>query len=255
MLLAALLLLAPGQFTEYTLRPQWEAATGSVQTADFQGFASGTTITDQYAALGMTFTQGDEYVRISANYSRDNHGIDGNGDVEISFSSPQNAIGCDFPGGMQLDLYSGPNLIYSSNVFGGVGIIGFAGIVAQQNFDRVVISDWTDSFAHLDDVSIGAGFLLAQTGVCPGPVTLDTFGGTPNGTVAILYGLPGSTTKLSGVCAGTVVSLYSPRLGFLIPSNGSGAASFSFNSPGAACGRILQAVDLSTCRTSNTLVL
>ena len=229
--------------------------TGSVQTADFQGFPSGTTISDQYVPIGMVFTQINEIVRVSANYSRDNHGVDGNGDVEIRFLTPQNAIGCDFPGSLQIDLYSGPNLIYSSNIFGGVGIITFAGIVAQQNFDRVVISDWTDSFAHLDDVSIGAGFLLAQTGGCPGPVTLETFGGTPSGTVAILYGLPGSTTKPSGVCAGTVVSLYSPRLGLLITSNGSGAASFSFNAPGAACGRSLQAVDITSCRTSNTLVL
>ena len=99
MLLSALLLLpAFSQVTEYTSRAAWEAVVGTPQCADFTGYGSGTVITNQYASIGMTFTQGDDTVLVSGAFVTDGVGVNCNGDMEIVLSSPHTAIGCDFPG-------------------------------------------------------------------------------------------------------------------------------------------------------------
>lgn len=76
-----------------------------------------------------------------------------------------------------------------------------------------------------------------------------------NVCVALIYGWPGSTTKPNGVCAGTTVGLSNPTLAIVIAANGAGAASLTFNAPAGACGRSVQAVDLSSCSTSNLVTL
>lgn len=257
MLLATLILLPCSmQVTEYTARPAWEAAVGTVSTADFVGYSNGTFITNQYSGIGMTFTQGNDAVYVSGAFVVDGVGVNCNGDMEITFATPQNAIGIDFPGAIHINVYSGANLVHSSSNFAGSGAGFFAGLTSVSSFDRAVISDWFDSLAYVDNVSIaGGGFTLAKSGFCPGPVNLSTTGGTPSSSVAIIYGGPGSTTKPNGVCAGTTVSLSNPQLAAVIFANGAGSAGLSFNAPAGACGRSIQAVDLSTCQTSNVVIL
>jgi hypothetical protein len=112
-----------------------------------------------------------------------------------------------------------------------------------------------------DDFEVNGGcggppaFTLAASGSCPGPMTLDTTNGTASGSVVILYGNAGASTKPSGVCAGTTVGIANPTVGAIIGANGSGAASLSFNAPGGACGKTVQAVDISSCTPSNTITL
>lgn len=101
----------------------------------------------------------------------------------------------------------------------------------------------------------GPSFTLAKAGSCPGATTLSTSNGTAGGAVAILYGNAGSSTKPSGTCAGTTVNIANPTLGAIIVANGSGAASLSFNAPAGACGKTVQAVDISTCGVSNAVTL
>lgn len=96
---------------------------------------------------------------------------------------------------------------------------------------------------------------LGKTGTCPGPVTLSVTNATANASVAILYGLPGVFVKPSNPCMGLVLNIANPTLGGVIPTNGLGNASLSFNAPPAACGRTVQGVDLATCAPTNPIVL
>lgn len=113
----------------------------------------------------------------------------------------------------------------------------------------------------IDDVeTIGSGpppFTLANTGTCGGPVTLDTTNGTPNGNVAILYGLAGTFTQNNAnkPCLGLTLDIGAPTLGGVLTANGSGAAQLNFNAPVGACGATVQAVDISSCTKSNAIVL
>lgn len=256
-MLIPLLLLLPSlaQVTEYTSHAAWDAAVGSSQCADFTGLANGTLITNQYSGIGMTFTQGNDAVLLSSAFTTDGAGVNCGGDMEIVFSSPQTAIGCDFPGALHFNIYSGNTLVWSSSNFAGAGTGFFAGLVSTATFDRAVISDWFDGLAFVDNVCIGGGFSLRAAGACPGPMTLTTTGGSANSAVAIIYGGPGSTVKPGGTCAGTVVSVSNPKLAAILVSNGSGTASLGFNAPAGACGRTVQAVDLANCGTSNTITL
>jgi hypothetical protein len=257
MLLATLLLLPSlAQVTEYTSRAAFDAAVGAQQCADFTAYSNGTVITNQYASIGMTFTQGNDTVLVSGAFVVDGVGINCGGDMEIVFSGPQSAIGCDFPGALKISIYNGATLIWSSTNFAGSGSGFFAGLVSSVSFNRAVITDWVDGAAYVDNVCIaGGGFSLSKSGACPGPMTLATAGGTPNTPVALVYGLPGSTTKPSGVCAGTTVAIANPTLAAVIGANGAGVATLTFNAPAGACGRTVQAVDLGACTTSNTITL
>lgn len=98
-------------------------------------------------------------------------------------------------------------------------------------------------------------FTLAKSGTCPGSVALFTSNGTPFNLVAILHGTAGSFTKPSGTCAGLTLGIASPKVGGIIGSDGSGAASAALNSLASWCGRTVQAVDLATCTASNTITL
>ena len=98
-------------------------------------------------------------------------------------------------------------------------------------------------------------FNLTKAGTCPGLVTLSTAGGTANTPVAIVFGNAGTFTKPSGACAGITLGISQPTLGAMLNANGSGAASVSFNTSPAYCGRTVQAVDVSNCTASNTIVL
>lgn len=154
---------------EYTDRLVWEAAVGAFDTIDFTGFADGTTITNQYSGLGATFTDGNDTILTNAAFVLDGVGLDAHGSITILFSTPIMYIGVDFPGALHIDLFSGGKLIYSSSDFAGSGSGFFAGI-SDEAFDQVVLIDWVDGLAFIDNVSFGipapsAMALLALAGV------------------------------------------------------------------------------------------
>lgn len=260
MLLPLLLSLSClAQATEYTDRASWEAAAGPSSTANFTGFADGTPITNQYSSLGMLFTQGNDTVLSTGAFVVDGKGVQCNGDMEIQFAAPVSSIGADFPGALQITLYSGASLVYSSSNFAGSGSGFFAGLVSSTPFDRAVIKDWFDQQAYVDNVSVGgaSGLTLAMQGSCPGAVTASVTGATPGGSVAVvLAATPGAFVIPSGSCAGTALGLGSGiSLVTVITANSNGEASLSGNLPPALCGRLLQVVDLSSCDTSNVVTL
>ncbi len=96
---------------------------------------------------------------------------------------------------------------------------------------------------------------LTITGNCPGAITISITNATPRGNVGIVHaGGPGSVRIPNGnPCAGTTLGLNaSAQLFRTIRANGNGVASINLNAPTNACGRYVQAIDASTCRTTNT---
>lgn len=124
----------------------------------------------------------------------------------------------------------------------------------------VILGQGTPDQIEIFDLAVNGtcgppGFMLTKTGTCPGPVTLSSSNGTPNRPVAVLYGNAGSFTKPSGACAGLTLGIQNPTLAVMLNNNGAGAASVSFNTTAAFCGKTVQFVDVQTCTASNTVTL
>ena len=116
---------AYGGVMEFTDKDAWIAAVGGFTTVDFVGFPSGTFITEQYAGLGIHFTDGNDSIPPFGpiSFPNDGWGLDGNGDINVSFDSPQLWIAVDYPGGIQFELLWQGQLVYTSSqlVPGGIG--------------------------------------------------------------------------------------------------------------------------------------
>ena len=93
------------------------------------------------------------------------------------------------------------------------------------------------------------------TGSCPGPVTLDVSGATPNGTVGIFGGQPGALTVPGGPCEGARLGLADAQLLTTLQADVSGDVSLSGDLAAQACGSAIEAIDLATCDTSGALTL
>ena len=107
----------------------------------------------------------------------------------------------------------------------------------------VYVFDWT-------------GPVLSLAGSCPGPMKLSLAGATRKGLVALAGAqAEGSFTVPGGQCPGLLLSLEQPRLLTTAVTRGNGSLSFTRDVPPAACGTILQTVDIVTCTTSNTVAI
>ncbi len=161
-----------GFVEEFTDKDSWIAAVGDFTTIDFTGFPDGTFITDQYADLGILFTDGDETIHMSASYINDGWGLRGNGIITVAFDSPQAWIGVDFPGLLSIELFSGGRLFYTSSIAGGGGAGFFLGLISSELFDAAVLIDPFGLDAEIDDLHFGvpapgALWLLALAALLP----------------------------------------------------------------------------------------
>ena len=112
--------------------------------------------------------------------------------------------------------------------------------------------DWPDLDTGSAYVFVERSFDLSILGTCPGSVTIDILGATPNGKVAIAWSRSlGGATIPRGVCAGTEVDLSDPRLLAMVTADSGGGYSATPSLPPGACGAYLQAVDLESCAVSN----
>jgi hypothetical protein len=135
----------------YTDRALYLAAAGVQTEIDFDEIGSGL-VTDQYAALGVTFTDGNDAIIAGvASHAGDDEfsGLTGSffvgPDMGITFvlSGPRASVGLGFGpvygvavGGNQVSFFSGATNVYS---FSGVGEL--VGIISNdQLIDRVVIA-------------------------------------------------------------------------------------------------------------------
>lgn len=146
---------AAGGVIEFTDPLEWQAAVGMFVTVDFTGFPPGTFITDQYADLGILFTDGNDSIHFTPSFPNDGVGLDGNGNISLVFDTPQAWIGVDFPGFLTIELYSGEELIHTAEFgFGGVG--NFGGLISSQLFDAAVLVEVAPGFeAAIDDLHFG----------------------------------------------------------------------------------------------------
>jgi len=113
----------------------------------------------------------------------------------------------------------------------------------------------TGPVAHTCQI-IGCATPVADLeGECPGGITMNVTNATPNGSVAMLFGLTtGSAVIPDGMmCGGATLGLGYPGLQLVATSavDGVGRASIGGNAPSSACGAWLQILDLDTCQPSN----
>ncbi len=163
-LMAAAIMAWPGNgqalggfVEEFTDKDEWIAAVGDFTTIGFTGFPVGTFITDQYADLGILFTDGNDSISPfdPITYPEDGWGLDGNGNISVAFDTPQAWIGVDYPGFLSIELYSEGRLFFTSNLWGG-GVGNFLGLVSSELFDAaVLVESAPGSEAAIDDLHFG----------------------------------------------------------------------------------------------------
>jgi hypothetical protein len=89
-------------------------------------------------------------------------------------------------------------------------------------------------------------------GPCPGTVTVEWRGATPNQQQGLVYGAnQGSTTIPGGACQGTVLGLQGQVRLVNTFGTGSGSGTRSGSAGTGACGGFLQLVEAGSCNTSN----
>jgi hypothetical protein len=140
-------------FSDYE---QWQAAIASYTTIGFTGFPDFTIITDQYADQGALFADGNDSINCCEPliFPRDGAGLEGNDAIRIIFDHPQTAIAVHLPGAVIFELFDTRNLFYESDVLGGVQAGAFAGLISDQPFDAVTLSDDIGDI-FIDDLHFG----------------------------------------------------------------------------------------------------
>ncbi len=145
---------AHGGVQEFTDKDEWINAVGEFTTIDFTGFSEGTFITDQYADLGVLFTDGNDTISVNDGFLNDGSGLRGSDTITIAFNSPQAYIGVDYPGGMKFELFSEGQLFFTAiNDSAGVG--NFLGVLSTELFDTAILSDPNLTDVFIDDLHFG----------------------------------------------------------------------------------------------------
>lgn len=96
---------------------------------------------------------------------------------------------------------------------------------------------------------------LTKTGFCPGPIEFTITNSTPGSSVALVHGVAGSFVKPGMPCQGAMLAISAPQLFRFRQAGPAGRVHFMMSVGAAHCGLTLQAVDVTTCRVSNTVVL
>jgi hypothetical protein len=134
-------------------------------------------------------------------------------------------------------------------VFRCSGVLGFASALGTS----VGLGAYSGASADDFGLNEGCGSLaLAKSGTCPGVLSLRVSG--HSGDVALLYGATGGfvQTDPGRPCLGVALQLDRPWLGGILRAESPQAM---FNGGGPICGLTVQAVDLTTCSVSNSIVL
>lgn len=120
--------------------------------------------------------------------------------------------------------------------------------------DTVVLTG-SAGFYVMDDLTFheAGGYRLSVRGTCPGQVTIEWNGATPNTQQGLVFGLSqGSTTIPSGPCQGTVLGIQGQvQLVNTFGTGPNGSGTLSGNAGTSACGRFLQLVEVPSCNVSN----
>ena len=137
------------------------------------------------------------------------------------------------------------------------GINSFAFPITGQN---VGVGGYDATFDNWSCTIGPAGPTIALSGTCGQPgSSVDMSGATANGLCALVWGFSAGTTAVPGTtCPGKNMDLASAQLAVLASADANGVVSFSQGGavPAAGCGIVLvQALDVVSCTTTNTLAL
>ena len=136
----------------------------------------------------------------------------------------------------------------------------FIGYETNENIARVEIVETNGENGHIslmDDVRFeagsGGGPSINVGGSCPGTVTVNYSGFTPNTQVGIVFASnTGNVVIPNGPCAGTQLGLGAQNLQLVNTFNsGSGSGQVQGQAGVSACGGFLQLVEAGSCATSN----
>ncbi len=152
----------------------WENALAEQESIFFDDLGGGFIIvTDQYADLGVLFTDGNDFINPCFS-CRDDFGLNGMGtpfliDINLAFDRPRTAVAIDFPGSARFDLFSEGELIYtSSGHLAPPGETAFFGLLSDQPFDAVRSFDTAGDGQFIDNLFFGD--------VIPAPGAMALFG-------------------------------------------------------------------------------
>ena len=125
-----------GTVVEYTNKLSWQNDVGSYNTITFTELPANTWITNQYAHLGVTFTDGSDQIMYAlGGFLNDEYGLNGAFDeTTLVFSQLMYTIAIEFPGHAQFKLFYQGEMIYTSSEFGAGGAGWFAGLISDQPF-------------------------------------------------------------------------------------------------------------------------
>lgn len=96
---------------------------------------------------------------------------------------------------------------------------------------------------------------IAAFGACPGQLTITIDSVTPKDEVVIALGGVGTFILTAGRCAGTTLDLSNPWRGPTLYASWQGTITRTILTTPALCGFFVQALDVRTCKTSNTILL
>ena len=142
--------------TSYATKSAYIAAAAPQSEITFGEFPIGTIVTNQYAPLGVIFDDGDDQIASGIGLFGDSVGVPAanntNGLVTLSFASPINSVAADFPGQLNISLFSGATLVGTSATFGGSGAGFFGGVQSTVPFDKALLQDLFDNHVSIDNV-------------------------------------------------------------------------------------------------------
>jgi len=147
----------PAAYTEYTDQTAWDTAddVGTLTTLTFAAFSTTAVVSNQYTAQGATFLSNTNTALDNGAFA-DGKGLSMGTGGTVVFSFPVCAIGARYPDGLQFVLHDAAGaVIHTSAQFGGAGTGLFAGVLSPTPVTSVVISDWSDASANLDDLLFG----------------------------------------------------------------------------------------------------
>jgi len=162
---AALMLLAaaPAALADVQVfgndeRDDWFDAVGgaaNVSTVGFAGFPDNTRVVDQWSHLGVTFpgfdvTSGPDH----GSFPQDGWGLQGFEEVNVVFDDPMQWFALDYLGGLILEFYSNESLLFTHS-FSTPDIVGFEGVISDDSFDHVRITDPISHTVFFDDLHFG----------------------------------------------------------------------------------------------------
>lgn len=162
--------LFTASLTNPTERLAWEEQVGQWDTLDFIDVPPAAIVPPEFYAdeFGVTFENGTIISFMSEfSFPIDGHGFgtQGSSDIDVVFDTPIRAFAIDHPSILEVTLFAGDEMLYTTGLVGGGPPGRFTGLISDVPFDRVILSD-SDGFL-VDDIRFGlavpapaAGLLL-----------------------------------------------------------------------------------------------